>query len=49
MLPLAFFAFGVSGNSILENDEIVPLIVGGTAAAAGEFQGKVSVILKYLK
>ncbi|XP_037041047.1 trypsin-like [Bradysia coprophila] len=40
----AFIAYGVSGNVIIENDEqIVPLIVGGTPAAAGEFQGKISL------
>lgn len=52
---LAFVVYGVSGRNVLEtvstfpfpiqfgNEKIVPLIVGGTNAVAGEFRGKVSV------
>lgn len=44
--------YGVSGRNVEEtngNDDVVPLIVGGDTALAGEFQGKVSVNLKIKK
>lgn len=42
-----------SMNSIIldnkNNDQIAPLIVGGTPAVSGEFRGKVGVLLDYAK
>lgn len=43
-----FVVYGVNGRNVEENngnDDVVPLIVGGNNAVAGEFLGKVSVNL----